>query len=66
LLLDADRTGPAPAALMGMNMLVETQGGRNYSDAEYAQWLAGAGFTRIRTVRFDAPGANGVVLGVKP
>ncbi|MFI7547949.1 methyltransferase [Actinoplanes sp. NPDC049599] len=66
LLLDADRTGPAPAALMGMNMLVETEGGRNYSDAEYADWLAGAGFTDIRTVRFDAPGANGAVLGSKP
>ena len=66
LLLDADRTGPAPAALMGMNMLVETEGGRNYSDAEYADWLTGAGFTEVRTVRFDAPGANGVVLGVKP
>ncbi|AGZ40014.1 O-methyltransferase family protein [Actinoplanes friuliensis DSM 7358] len=65
LLLDADRTGPAPAALMGMNMLVETVGGRNYSDAEYAGWLTGAGFTQIRTVRFDAPGANGVVLGIK-
>ncbi|MCY1139186.1 methyltransferase [Actinoplanes sp. Pm04-4] len=66
LLLDADRTGPAPAALMGMNMLVETVGGRNYSDAEYAGWLAAAGFTDIRTVRFDAPGANGAVVGVKP
>jgi 3-hydroxy-5-methyl-1-naphthoate 3-O-methyltransferase len=66
LLLDADRTGPAAAALMGMNMLVETEGGRNYSDAEYAEWLAGTGFGEIRTVRFDAPGANGVVLGVKP
>jgi hypothetical protein len=65
LLLDADRTGPVPAALMGMNMLVETVGGRNYSDAEYGAWLAGAGFTDIRTVRFDAPGANGVVLGRK-
>ena len=65
LLLDADRTGPAPAALMGMNMLVETTGGRNYSDAEYTAWLDGAGFTGIRTVRFDAPGANGAVLGHK-
>ena len=53
-------------ALMGMNMLVETVGGRNYADAEYADWLTGAGFTEIRTVRFDAPGANGAVLGVKP
>jgi hypothetical protein len=66
LLLDADRTGPAPAALMGMNMLVETVGGRNYSDAEYAGWLADTGFGQVRTVRFDAPGANGAVLGIKP
>ncbi|MFF5083733.1 methyltransferase [Actinoplanes sp. NPDC000266] len=66
LLLDADRTGPAAAALMGMNMLVETVGGRNYSDVEYEEWLGGAGFTEVRTVRFDAPGANGAVIGVKP
>ncbi|MFI5933142.1 methyltransferase [Actinoplanes sp. NPDC051494] len=66
LLLNEERTGPAPAALMGMNMLVETVGGRNYSDAEYSAWLAGAGFTDLRTVHFDAPGANGAVLGRKP
>ena len=66
LLLDADRSGPAPAALMGMNMLVETVGGRNYSDLEYSEWLAGAGFTQVRTVHFDAPGANGAVVGSKP
>ena len=66
LLLNADRTGPAAAALMGMNMLIETEGGRNYSDAEYAAWLAAAGFTDVHTVHFDAPGANGAVIGVKP
>ncbi|MET0423778.1 MAG: methyltransferase [Actinoplanes sp.] len=66
LLLDADRTGPPAAALMGLNMLVETVGGRNYSDAEYAAWLTDAGFTDVRTVRFEAPGANGVVLGTRP
>ncbi len=65
LLLNAARTGPAPAALMGMNMLVETTGGRNYSADEYASWLAAAGFTDVRTVSFDAPGANGVVLGTR-
>ncbi|GAB2578135.1 hypothetical protein Aab01nite_10240 [Paractinoplanes abujensis] len=66
LLLNAERTGPAPAALMGLNMLVETEGGRNYSDAEYGQRLTGAGFTEVRTVPFDAPGANGAVIAVKP
>jgi hypothetical protein len=62
LLLNADRTGPPEAALMGMNMLVETTGGRNYSEAEYGAWLIDAGFTDIRVVHFDAPGANGAVI----
>ncbi|RKR92568.1 ubiquinone/menaquinone biosynthesis C-methylase UbiE [Micromonospora pisi] len=66
LLLDDDRSGPPEAALMGMNMLVETEGGRNYSGAEYRRWLHRAGFTDIRTVAFTAPGANGAVLARKP
>ncbi|MEV0396826.1 methyltransferase [Polymorphospora rubra] len=66
LLLNDDRTGPADAALMGMNMLVETEGGRNYSGAEYRDWLARSGFTDIRVVPFDAPGANGAVIGHRP
>ena len=66
LLLNADRTGPAEAALMGMNMLVETVGGRNYSQTEYATWLTDAGFVDARAVFFDAPGANGAVIAHKP
>jgi hypothetical protein len=66
LLLNADRTGPPEAALMGMNMLVETVGGRNYSETEYAAWLSAAGFTDPQVIHFDAPGANGVVVGRKP
>jgi 3-hydroxy-5-methyl-1-naphthoate 3-O-methyltransferase len=66
LLLNADRTGPPEAALMGMNMLVETVGGRNYSETEYATWLTEAGFVDARVVHFDAPGANGVVVARKP
>jgi 3-hydroxy-5-methyl-1-naphthoate 3-O-methyltransferase len=65
LLLNPDRTGPPEAALMGMNMLVETVGGRNYSETEYADWLADAGFGSIRTVTFDAPGANGALIARK-
>lgn len=66
LLLNADRTGPASAALMGMNMLVETVGGRNYSETEYMDWLTDAGFVDAHVVHFDAPGANGVVMARKP
>ncbi|MFE9655958.1 methyltransferase [Micromonospora sp. NPDC006431] len=66
LLLNSDRTGPPEAALMGMNMIVETVGGRNYSGSEYATWLADTGFTDVRVIAFDAPGANGAVVARKP
>lgn len=64
LLVDDDKSGPVDAALMSMNMLVGTWG-RNYTAAEYGAWLRDAGCARVRTVRFDAPGANGVVIGEK-
>lgn len=65
LLVDDEKTGPLDAALMSMNMLVGTWG-RNYTVAEYSEWLRKAGFERLSTVRFTAPGANGAVIAVKP
>jgi len=65
LLVNDDKTGPAPAALMSLNMLIETEG-RNYTRAEYAAWLEDVGFRGVETVWFDAPGANGAVIGHKP
>jgi hypothetical protein len=66
LLANDDKTGPIPAALMSLNMLIETEGGRNYTAGEYSAWLQETGFRDIRTVRFEAAGANGVVLALKP
>lgn len=65
LLVNDEKTGPAPAALMSLNMLIETEG-RNYTPAEYSAWLEEAGFGHIETVWFDAPAANGAVIGRKP
>ena len=65
LLVNDEKTGPAPAALMSLNMLIETEG-RNYTPAEYSAWLEEAGFRNIETVWFEAPGANGAVIGRKP
>jgi SAM-dependent methyltransferase len=65
LLVDDDKTGPPAAALMSLNMLIETEG-RNYTEREYSAWLTDAGFVEPRAVRFDAPGANGVVIARKP
>jgi 3-hydroxy-5-methyl-1-naphthoate 3-O-methyltransferase len=41
LLVNDEKTGPAPAALMSLNMLIEAEG-RNYTAAEYAAWLTEA------------------------
>jgi len=65
LLVNDARTGPPAAALMSLNMLVETEG-RNYTPAEYAAWLGDLGFHDVRTVWFEAAGANGAVIGRKP
>jgi hypothetical protein len=65
LLVDNDKAGPPAAALMSLNMLVETEG-CNYTASEYRVWLEDAGFVQPRTVRFDAPGANGAVIARKP
>jgi hypothetical protein len=51
----------SPAALMSLNMLIETVGGRNYTPAEYRAWLEDVGFREVRVVWFEVPGANGVV-----
>ncbi|MFG2881449.1 methyltransferase [Streptomyces sp. NPDC048297] len=65
LLLNPERTGPASAALMGLNMVVETAGGKNYAEDEYLSWLAEAGFTDGRVIHFEAAGANGAVIARK-
>lgn len=66
LLVDNEKSGPVPAALMSLNMLIETEGGRNYTPAEYSAWLEEAGFRQIETIWFDAPAVNGAVIGRKP
>lgn len=65
LLVNDDKTGPPPGALMSLNMLIETAGGRNYTAAEYGAWLRDIGFRKVRKLKLAAPGADGVVIGYK-
>jgi 2-polyprenyl-3-methyl-5-hydroxy-6-metoxy-1,4-benzoquinol methylase len=64
LMMDDEKTGPVPAALMSLNMLIETEG-RNYTWAEYTRWLEEVGFTKIQRVPIVSPGANGLLIGRK-
>lgn len=52
-----DRTGPLFPALFSLHLLSYTDHGRTYSEAEYRDWLAAAGFKAIRRVDI-CPGAS--------
>lgn len=65
LLVADTKDGPLDATLMSLSMLVETFG-RNYTGAEYRSWLLETGFTDVEIRPFEAPAANGVVIGRKP
>jgi SAM-dependent methyltransferase len=62
-LLDNEKTGPAFPALMSMNMIIETEGGRNYSFAEISRMLASAGFSNIEKQVLVGPVS--IVIGYK-
>ena len=47
-MLNADKTGPALSALIGVNQLIHTPGGAAYSDKEISGWLQEVGFRNIQ------------------
>ena len=63
-LVNDDRTGPPPALLFGVNMLVNTDEGDVFSFAEIGRWLEVAGFRNVRTV--ECPGPSPLILAAKP
>jgi (2Fe-2S) ferredoxin/SAM-dependent methyltransferase len=54
-ILEPDKTSPGFAALFSLNMLVNTDGGASYSEAEYDAWLRAAGFRESKRVRMPGP-----------
>lgn len=63
LLMDDDESGPAPAALFNLLMLVETRRGRNYTGAEYERWLRTAGCAEVERVPVAGVSANALLVG---
>jgi (2Fe-2S) ferredoxin/predicted O-methyltransferase YrrM len=62
-ILEPDKTAPKSAALFALNMLVGTEAGSTYSEAEYANWLIEAGFQDVQHVRL--PGPSGLIVGTR-
>jgi hypothetical protein len=62
-LLNDEKTGPVPSALMSLNMIVELERGRNYSFAEISKILTDIGFKNIE--RRSLAGPAEIVIGYK-
>ena len=65
LMMDDEKTGPLPAAMMSLCMLIDTEG-RNYTWSEYTEWLKEVGFTEVKRIPIQSPGANGLLVANKP
>ncbi len=63
--LSADRTEPRAGALFAVNMLVGTEGGNSYTEAEIAAALTEAGFSGVRLIHPDER-MDGLVEAFRP
>ena len=52
------------AGLFSLNMLVGTEAGSAYNEAEYAAWLHDAGFENVRRVHLSGP--TDLVIAQRP
>jgi SAM-dependent methyltransferase len=57
---------PLFPALFSLNMLMGTEGGRAYSQAQLAGMLEAAGFVDVHRLNFTGPNESGCLRGVKP
>ena len=60
-ILNPDKAGPAHAALFSVSMLLGSDPGACYSEAEYAARTSDAGVTSVR--RIELPGPSDPVVG---
>jgi len=62
-LIDDDRRQNASGLLMSLNMLIETEGGFDFTGADCQGWMREAGFSETRVEPLNGPSA--IVVGVK-
>jgi hypothetical protein len=62
-LIDDARGKRVPALMMSLNMLIETQGGFDFTGADCRRWMRDAGFSRTRVEHLAGP--VWMVIGIK-
>ncbi len=61
--IDDNRSKNAFGLLMSLNMLIETEGGFDYTGADCMKWMKEAGFTQTRVEHLEGP--DSMVIGTK-
>lgn len=65
-ILDNDMAHPLFPALFSLNMLLGTEQGRSYSEAQLREMIAAAGGRDIRRIPIDTPNDSGILAAVIP
>lgn len=64
-ILDEDGMGPPFPALFSLNMLLQTDGGRSYTESEISEMLDECGLNNVRRLQISGPNGSGVIAGEK-
>jgi SAM-dependent methyltransferase len=65
-ILDNTMDGPLFPALFALNMLIGTDKGQAYSEAQLREMLERCGISNIRRLDVSSPNDAGIIIGVKP
>ena len=63
-ILNDTSDGPLFPAIFSLNMLINTEKGRSYTERQITEMMTDAGLTSIRRLRFRGPNDSGVLTGV--
>jgi hypothetical protein len=63
-ILNNTMNGPLFPALFSLNMLLNTDHGRSYSEKQVVDMLAGAGVKEIQRIPFHSPNDSGIITGI--
>jgi predicted O-methyltransferase YrrM len=64
-ILNDTMDGPLFPALFSLNMLLGTDGGQSYSEAQIRSMLSNAGIKDIKRIKITSPNDSGVLSGIK-
>lgn len=62
-ILNNSMDGPLFPALFSLNMLLGTESGQSYSEAQLTDMLAAAGVSDIRRIAIQSPNDSGILVG---